>query len=97
MGVPCPANRFLFNGDICDRGEHATEIWALLSGKPGGGSHREETPETTGRNGGGKNGFKNGCDFVWKNDVGSLKFMVDDLIGCRNLVSEMFFCLLVCN
>lgn len=62
MGVPCPANRFLFNGDICDRGEHATEIWALLSGKPGGGSHREETPETTGRNGGGKNGFKNGCD-----------------------------------
>lgn len=30
VGVPSPSNRFLFNGDICDRGENATEIWALL-------------------------------------------------------------------
>lgn len=30
LGVPSPANRYLFNGDICDRGEHAVEIWALL-------------------------------------------------------------------
>lgn len=30
VGVPSPSNRFLFNGDICDRGENAAEIWALL-------------------------------------------------------------------
>jgi len=30
LGVPSPTNRYLFNGDICDRGEHAVEIWALL-------------------------------------------------------------------
>ncbi|CAK9112736.1 Serine/threonine-protein phosphatase 5 [Durusdinium trenchii] len=30
VGVPSPNNRFLVNGDICDRGENATEIWALL-------------------------------------------------------------------
>jgi len=30
LGVPSPSNRYLFNGDICDRGNLATEIWALL-------------------------------------------------------------------
>lgn len=30
MGCPSPTNRFLFNGDICDRGTMATEIWAIL-------------------------------------------------------------------
>jgi len=30
MGVPSPTNRYLVNGDICDRGDMATEIWALL-------------------------------------------------------------------
>jgi len=30
LGVPSPTKRYLFNGDICDRGDMATEIWALL-------------------------------------------------------------------
>jgi len=29
-GPPSPMNIYLFNGDICDRGQHAIEIWALL-------------------------------------------------------------------
>lgn len=29
MGVPSSVNRYLINGDICDRGDFATEIWAL--------------------------------------------------------------------
>ena len=32
VGVPSPSNRYLVNGDVCDRGENATEIWALLRG-----------------------------------------------------------------
>lgn len=30
LGVPSPSNRYLFNGDICDRGNLASEIWAIL-------------------------------------------------------------------
>jgi len=30
VGMPSPTNWFLVNGDVCDRGENATEIWALL-------------------------------------------------------------------
>eukprot|EP00929_Paragymnodinium_shiwhaense_P073647 TRINITY_DN37601_c0_g3_i1.p1 TRINITY_DN37601_c0_g3~~TRINITY_DN37601_c0_g3_i1.p1 ORF type:complete len:907 (+),score=183.50 TRINITY_DN37601_c0_g3_i1:44-2764(+) len=29
-GTPCPSRRYLFNGDICDRGDSAVEIWLLL-------------------------------------------------------------------
>ncbi|CAE8710567.1 unnamed protein product [Polarella glacialis] len=31
LGVPSLTNRYLINGDVCDRGTNATEIWALLS------------------------------------------------------------------
>ncbi|CAK0890823.1 unnamed protein product, partial [Prorocentrum cordatum] len=27
LGAPSPSNRYLFNGDICDRGDLACEIW----------------------------------------------------------------------
>jgi len=30
MGLPSPTNRYLVNGDICDRGHNAVEIWALF-------------------------------------------------------------------
>lgn len=30
MGVPSPTNHYLVNGDICDRGQLACEIWALF-------------------------------------------------------------------
>ena len=62
-GLPSPTNRYLFNGDIADRGDYATEIFALVLGYmlvfPGsvfvnrGNHENEEINERLKKHGGG--------------------------------------------